>query len=82
MRYSTRYLPAMETNMQNTFKPAGTAIADLVAGIKEPEEFYIVSTGNGVRVTQGFYPTFRQAQKAARRANEIAPDQKWCATQD
>lgn len=28
----------METNMQNTFKPAGTAIADLVAGIKEPED--------------------------------------------
>lgn len=24
--------------MQNTFKPAGTAMADLVAGIKEPED--------------------------------------------
>lgn len=38
MMANARYLPAMETNMQNTFKPAGQAVADLVAGIKEPEE--------------------------------------------
>lgn len=38
MMANARYLPAMETNMQNTFKPAGQAVADLVAGIKEPED--------------------------------------------